>query len=111
VISGARDDLTRERYRTFQSPEAIRIYRDLTGQWEGRAAFLDSSLPSAGSVQEDLGRCLEALADAGLDQVIVVDLSRADLPISVVRVIAPGLEGPVESPSYQPGRRALARAS
>jgi ribosomal protein S12 methylthiotransferase accessory factor len=111
VISGARDDLTRERYRAFQSPEVIRTYRDMADQWEGRATFRDSPLPSAGSVHEDLVRCLDALADAGLDQVAVVDLSRADLPISVVRVLALDLEGPIESPSYRPGRRALARTS
>jgi YcaO-like protein with predicted kinase domain len=111
VISGARDDLTRERYRAFQAPDAIRTYRDIAARWEGHASFRDSTLPSAGSVDEDLKRCMEALADAGLDQVVVVDLSRSSLPISVVRVLALDLEGPIESPSYQPGRRALERTS
>jgi ribosomal protein S12 methylthiotransferase accessory factor len=111
VISGARDDLTRERYRTFQSAGAIRAYRDLAHRWQGRAEFRKPLAPSAGSVEEDLRICLEALTDAGLGQVAVVDLSRADLPISVVRVLALDLEGPVESPSYRPGRRALARSS
>ncbi|GAA4402878.1 YcaO-like family protein [Fodinibacter luteus] len=109
VISGARDDLTRERYRAFQSPQAIRTYREMARSWSGRASFTEPVLPSAGSVDEDLSLCLDALADAGLGEVVVVDLSRDDLPVSVVRVLALDLEGPVESPSYRPGPRALAR--
>ncbi len=111
VISGARDDLTRERYRSFQSPRAIRAYREMARSWTGRASFGEAVLPSADSVEEDLRLCLEALAAAGIGEVTVVDLSRDDLPISVVRVLALDLEGPVESPSYRPGARATARQS
>jgi ribosomal protein S12 methylthiotransferase accessory factor len=109
VISGARDDLTRERYRSFQSPRAISTYREMAREWTGLASFREPALPPAESVDGDLRLCLEALADAGLDEVAVVDLSRDDLPVSVVRVLALDLEGPVESPSYRPGARAMAR--
>lgn len=35
---------------------------------------------------------LKKLAEAGLDQVVVVDLTREEIGVPVVRVIVPGLE-------------------
>ena len=64
---------------------------------------LDSS-----SFDADLAWELEALRSAGIGQVIVVDLSREEFGIPVVRVVVPGLEGPVELiPSCRLGRRAI----
>jgi ribosomal protein S12 methylthiotransferase accessory factor len=60
------------------------------------------------SVTADLDHVLTQLARAGLDRAIFVDLGRPGIPVSVVRVIVPGLEGPTDSPSYVPGRRVRA---
>jgi ribosomal protein S12 methylthiotransferase accessory factor len=38
--------------------------------------------------------------------VVVVDLSRQELPVAVVRVLIPGLEGLHDAPGYVPGARA-----
>nr|WP_239579607.1 YcaO-like family protein [Microlunatus panaciterrae] len=43
-------------------------------------------------VRLDIDRLLERLRDSGLDRAIVVDLSPADLPIAVCRVLVPGAE-------------------
>ena len=49
----------------------------------------------------------------GIAEAAVVDLSRKDLGLPVVRVVIPGLEGPDDHAGYVPGeraRRAMARA-
>ena len=56
----------------------------------------------------DIDVCLDRMGRAGLDQVIVFDLSDARFPLSVVKVIAPGLEGYPFFGFYAPGPRALA---
>ncbi|EXG81129.1 YcaO-like family protein [Cryptosporangium arvum] len=49
------------------------------------------SYPS-GDVAEDIRLMLGRLRDAGLPRVVVVDLSPPEIPVSVVRVLVPGLE-------------------
>ena len=49
---------------------------------------------------------LDRLVAAGIEEVIVVDLTRAEFGVPVVRVIVPGLEGVDGAPGYVPGRRA-----
>jgi ribosomal protein S12 methylthiotransferase accessory factor len=46
----------------------------------------------------------------GVQQVLVVDLTKPDLSVPVVRVVIPGLEGPDkgERSDYVPGLRARA---
>ncbi|MGE5291379.1 MAG: YcaO-like family protein [Micromonosporaceae bacterium] len=45
---------------------------------------------------------------AGISQAVVVDLTREEFGIPVVRAVVPGLEGPIElDPSCLPGRRAM----
>jgi ribosomal protein S12 methylthiotransferase accessory factor len=50
---------------------------------------------------------LERLERAGLDRCIVVDLSRADLGIPVVRVLVPGASGPYGNTPRRPSLRLL----
>ena len=49
---------------------------------------------------------LARLRNVGVDTVAVVDLTRPDFDIPVVRVIAPGLEFIDDNPDYVPGERA-----
>jgi ribosomal protein S12 methylthiotransferase accessory factor len=51
---------------------------------------------------------LARLRSVGIDQVVVVDLTREAIGVPVVRVIVPGLEGVMEEEhgDYAPGRRA-----
>jgi len=55
-----------------------------------RLSDLDT-YPSA-DLMDDVRLQLEMLASAGLDRVVVVDLSPPGIPVHVVRVIVPGLE-------------------
>lgn len=61
------------------------------------------------SFDADVDWEVRALRRAGLRQVIVVDLTREELGLPVVRAVIPGLEGPAETvPSVRLGARARA---
>ncbi len=110
-ITGSRDDADRERYAHVRS-------REFVGRWRARILATDGarvhyhSVPDFQhtSLDEDLTLICDKLASAGIEQVVVVDLSRAEFDIPVARVIIPGLEPLDEIPGYQPGPRARALA-
>lgn len=64
---------------------------------------------SSGDLWQDVCRVVERLAEHGSSRVIVVDLTREDLGVPVVRVIVPGLEHPYGSTVRRPGPRLLRR--
>jgi ribosomal protein S12 methylthiotransferase accessory factor len=107
-ISGARDEpAARDHYSQEREPDLL----------PGQAADLDgepardfTATPTFGSdssdadVEWELGR----LRSAGVGEVVVVDLTRPKFAIPVVRVIVPGLEGPVMTVrSCRLGQRAM----
>nr|WP_026622640.1 YcaO-like family protein [Ensifer sp. WSM1721] len=101
MISGTRDDLTREMFvrATPRPPLAPNTYRD--------KAFTD--IPSAldfPSIDDALENLLYRLSTAGTGEPLIVDLSHDGIPAAVVRVIAPGLEGSCDTPGYKAGTRA-----
>jgi YcaO-like protein with predicted kinase domain len=100
AISGSRDDLTREVYRTRSAG---------TGDDGGSGGRRFDRLPTfeSDTVEEDVRAVLRGLAGRA-GPVVAVDLSREGLPVSVWRVVAARLEGPHESAVYQPGPRARA---
>ena len=104
AIAGSRDDLTRERYRSFQHADALAAYRMLVEQPAERDV---SNLPDWGADDPvtEVQIVLDRLAAVGFEQVLTMDLTLEGWPISVARVIVPGLEGPTESPWYRPGER------
>ena len=108
AISGARDDHTGARQRAAQSSESLRHYRTLIGApspW----AFGNAPHFSGDTLDDDLDHVLSRLAERGMTEAIVVDLSTTDLDLAFVRTLVPGLEGSIESPAYMPRARALAR--
>jgi ribosomal protein S12 methylthiotransferase accessory factor len=48
---------------------------------------------------------VDAIEGAGLSEIIVVDLTQADIGVPVVHVTVPGLEANVRKPLYTPGAR------
>jgi ribosomal protein S12 methylthiotransferase accessory factor len=106
VISGSRDDLTDARNAARSGPdESERSRRAIC---DGRGAREFRAIPSyeTKSIDEDVSLQLEHLAAAGMEQVLVVDLTRREFRIPVVRVIVPGLEALHEAPGYSAGARA-----
>jgi YcaO-like protein with predicted kinase domain len=109
-ISGGRDDLYRREYEV----EHMRSFRSAIVRPAGLADAAQrrfSELPSRSAeyFEDDLLRALDNLSAAGCPSVITVDLSQPESGIAVVRVIVPGLEGPL-SDNAEPGARAM-RAS
>ena len=109
TISGARDDLAPESFE----PAAARSRLAAALAWRDVAParrFADAPDMRAA---DPVGAVLRKLARAGMRQALAVDLTRPDLGVPVVRVLAPGLEGPWSDADgeYVPGARARAVAS
>ncbi len=81
-----------------------RWYYDLRADSVGLHEFNDNA---ADDLAEDLRRTLDALREYGVRSTVAVDLSPADVPISVVRAIVPGLETYVFTGRMGPRARAL----
>jgi YcaO-like protein with predicted kinase domain len=110
VIAGSRDDVTRAEYERYRHPDALAQIRTRLASASGRRSF--GSVPSVehDTVGGDVLHTLAALRRSGIEQVVVVDLTRPEFGISVVRVVVPGLEGVSSLSTYVPGRRARALA-
>jgi ribosomal protein S12 methylthiotransferase accessory factor len=109
-ISGARDDLRADDYRASPLDQIWEALIDVQRSSVRARKLVAIPTFSSDLVHEDVEWALDRLARSGFDRVIVVDLTRADLGIPVVRVVVPGLEGPSEHSQYNPGQRAAAAA-
>jgi len=108
-IAGSRDDIfrsafsrARANWRTM-SEKLERVFDADTPQGslgESRAAA---------TFEDDVHHLLTNLQKAGVEHVVVVDLTPKDFPVHVVRVLVPGLEGYMHH-GYRPGPRACAAA-
>jgi ribosomal protein S12 methylthiotransferase accessory factor len=85
----------------------------LRGQLGGRRTRSFRAAPDfdSDSLDGDVDWELNRLRDAGIQQVIAIDLTKDVFKIPVVRVIIPGLEGPAGLPGYVPGTRARSLAA
>ncbi len=63
----------------------------------------------SGDLWQDVVKVVARLGECGLGRCIVVDLTREDLEVPVVRVLVPGLEHPYGSTMRRPGPRLLRR--
>lgn len=111
-IAGSRDDIQHDDFERIRSELSILEAQDQHAN-EHLAPNVFENVPTSRlpTFDDDLTWLGQRLKQAGLDQVLFVDLSRAELPISVVRAVIPGLEGPADVPGYVPGPRAVAMAS
>lgn len=109
TIAGSRDDLYRHR-------EVRRLAHAASGRpWEATLATAPRAAapgPSRATdtFDDDITVMIESLRRAGLHRVVVLDLSTSWCPISVVKVIVPGLEG-YRMENYAPGPRARSFAA
>jgi ribosomal protein S12 methylthiotransferase accessory factor len=105
-IAGSRDDVFRHSYLRLKAADDSRVVPTL----QSLPPSVDASVRSSEAgltFEADTQLTLSKLVAAGLRQAIVVNLSRPEFPISVVKVIVPGLEGYIFD-FYTPGRRAKA---
>ena len=105
-ISGARDDPAGWDYGYGMDTEAP---PGPEADPDGEAARDFATVPAfdGDSLDADVAWELAALSSAGISEVVAVDLTREEFGIPVVRVIVPGLEGPVTTvPNCRLGGRA-----
>lgn len=101
LIAGSRDDITRDEYAGT---------RDRRTRAPARRRFDSVPTFEASTFDEDIAHILGRLRAVGIEQAIVVDLSRREFRIPVARVIVPGLEATRAIPTWSPGARARAHA-
>jgi ribosomal protein S12 methylthiotransferase accessory factor len=108
-ISGARDDLLPALYApAARRQRAERARSWLTGAMPARR-FGDAPELAGDTPALDLAIVLGKLRTAGLDEALVVDLTKPSFGIPVVRIVVPGLEGPfADRAGSRPGQRARA---
>jgi ribosomal protein S12 methylthiotransferase accessory factor YcaO len=66
--------------------------------------FSDVSTSNGDTLEEDLDLELKFIRNAGIRRVVMVDLSKPEFALPVVRIIVPELE-PILEFGYRPGRR------
>lgn len=104
VISAARDEPAHLYSTREPASPAGRKPTDLRGEAVGDFTAVPAFVSD--SIGEDVAWELEALRSAGITEVVVVDLTREEFNVAVVRVIIPGIEGPAGFVPCRPGRRA-----
>lgn len=105
-ISGARDDLWRSEYQQFLDPKTHDAWLSSMEHDGPFRNFRETPTRHCNSFEEDVTWQLERLRSVGVEQVVVVNLTKSEFGIPVVRVVIPGLEGVDNSPKYVPGSRA-----
>jgi ribosomal protein S12 methylthiotransferase accessory factor len=111
IITGSRDDVSHSPTGTAGDLEAARRFQARMRGAPPERSFRDAPDHAGETFEDDLGWLLERLHASGLSQVVVVDLTRREIGIPVVRVVIPGLEPLDDVPGYTPGSRAKRRAA
>jgi len=105
VIAGSRDDLRQTRYRDLLDPEGQERTRRMIADSVGVCDYRAVPTYESDTFDGDIHWLLARLRNVGLKEAIVVDLTRPEFGIPVVRVIVPGLEAMYDMPGYTPGDR------
>jgi YcaO-like protein with predicted kinase domain len=107
-ISGSRDDLGRTAYEHSLSPNVLQqdfMRTEVQGQMR---SYCGAPSFNGATFNEDIAWELDRLHSAGIASVVVVDLTKPELGLPVVRVVIPGLEPKDSIAHHVLGPRALA---
>ena len=107
-ITGARDDLLPTEYTESGIVQKLRRARKLMNAQGPTRDYRSVPMQDFRTFEDDLCWILERLRAIGIEQVIAVDLTKAEFGLPVVRIVIPGLEGPHDHDAYVPGPRARA---
>jgi ribosomal protein S12 methylthiotransferase accessory factor len=105
-ITGSRDDLLAEEFTDEGRQRKLKYAEGLLSLARPYRRFEDVPDAIYPSLEADLDHLLDRLAAVGIDQVIIVDLTRDPWRIPVVRALAPSLELPHDEDGFVPGERA-----
>ncbi|WP_191602719.1 YcaO-like family protein [Marinomonas algicola] len=106
LISGSRDDASLKQY---QSRQNLTYQKNIRTELMDTPSYIDFNNICSweqDSIEEDLAVLIDALDSKGLPCPLMIDLTKPEFNIPVVRVIAPGLEGIHDVPGYVFGKRA-----
>jgi YcaO-like protein with predicted kinase domain len=107
IISGSRDDLAETHYRRHVQPVERQQFDWLKALGPLRR-FRETPECDADTFDEEIAWKLARLRAAGIERAVVVDLTKPELGLPVVRVVVPGLESAYMDVKYFAlGRRAL----
>jgi YcaO-like protein with predicted kinase domain len=104
VISGARDDFWHDAYDQWLDSDSTVAMRRQIISLERTRQFRDVPDWDGETFEDDVRWELKCIEKVGIRQVVVVDLTKPEFALPVVRVIVPGLE-PALRPGYIPGGR------
>ncbi len=107
-ISGSRDDAFRRSYELNRNPDVVRFDRAQLLERGPVRSFATVPTSDGDTLDEDVAWQLERLRSVGMPRVVVVNLTKPEFDLPVVRVVIPGLEGCDHAPGYTPGARAQA---
>ena len=110
-VSGSRDDLHLDEYSQSGLVEKQNYAEHVFAQEDCPKSFADVSHHSHQTLQEDYDFLLESLKAIDINEIGMVNLTREEHGIPVVRIIIPGLEAPHDDDSYLAGPRAKAIAN
>jgi ribosomal protein S12 methylthiotransferase accessory factor len=107
MIAGSRDDNPPSAYAATQGIWTVSdVQRILFTEPPARPFSEMSPRPETDTFEGDLDVMLDGLRGVGVERVVVVDLTREELGIPVVKVIVPDLEAAPFVPGYVEGARA-----
>ncbi|WP_371072855.1 MULTISPECIES: YcaO-like family protein [unclassified Sinorhizobium] len=106
AIAGSRDDFLPRIYQQVGRDHALMRLTKLSLHRAGTFSPGDASLESA-SINETIGHVLTRLRNVGVTQAIAVPMQDQGLPVSVLRVLVPGLEVELTGSNIQLGVRAV----
>jgi ribosomal protein S12 methylthiotransferase accessory factor len=109
IITGARDDWFRADYARWSSPDVLQANRARIAEQPPARAFASSPSWESDSFGADVAWELERLRAAGLQRAVMVDLTRPEFGLPVVKLVIPGLEPLASKEGYIAGSRALAQ--
>jgi ribosomal protein S12 methylthiotransferase accessory factor len=105
LITGARDDMGIAHYVAARDARIHARMLARVREGRGERSFRDAPTFEGETLNDDLSYQLARLSEAGIAQVVVVDLTKPAFAIPVARVVIPGLEGVHDAPGYAPGPR------
>lgn len=105
AIAGSRDDFLPRIYQQVGGDHALTRLTKLP--LHRARTFSCSDASQSASIDETIGHVLTLLRNVGVMQVIAVPMQDQGLPVSVLRVIVPGLEVELTGSNIQLGLRAV----
>jgi ribosomal protein S12 methylthiotransferase accessory factor len=106
IIAGTRDDVGPGLYERFDDMDELARWRERLGSNSATRLYDETPHIFHATVDEDIEYITRRLQAVELGEIIVADLlPEGSAPLSVVRVVVPGLEGPFE-PDVAFGKRA-----